>query len=61
MKFLQTHGVDIGFFDKIKGTGVIVILDDDIHSLEMQTAAYGFTDDQIQKYVQGIVNGPTGQ
>lgn len=61
MKFLKSHGVDINIFSQIKRPSIRRDLDDDIYSLEMQTAANGFTDDQIQKFVQGMVNEPIGQ
>lgn len=60
--FLQSHGVSLSVFgssNALSETEKVIPLDDSIISLERQAEAYGFTDDQIQKYVQGMVNTPT--
>lgn len=60
--FLQSHGVSLSVFgssNALSETEKVIPLDDSIISLERQAEAYGYTDDQIQKYVQGMVNTPT--
>lgn len=60
--FLQSHGVSLSVFgssNALNETEKVISLDDSIVSLERQAEVYGFTDDQIQKYVQGMVNTPT--
>lgn len=68
--FLQAHNVDVSSFKKSNttnnkvystenpSTGILRtdLYDEEILSLERQASAYNFTDDQIQSYVEGIIN-----
>lgn len=82
ISFLKSHNVDLTPFkksnitnDKIASTenpavsiSKSALYDGSILSLQKQTAAYSFSDDQIQKYVKGmletsptVINGPDTQ
>lgn len=70
LSFLKAHNVDVTPFTKTnasnekisslaaptKGISKSALYNEDILSLKQEAAANHFTDDQIQKYVQGIID-----
>ena len=66
MSFLRDHNVDFSVFkaDSISAHGseteaVPFSMEESILGLIQETDAYGFTDEQIQQYVDGLVNSDT--
>ena len=63
IEFLEEHNVDLSVFRassvsrKSAGDNVVMpSMNDSILGLINETGAYGFTDSQIQQYVEGLVN-----